>query len=87
MDNRTVVYLDDKGNEVPAELATKINIIEYDEKGNRVKETYMVAAKKEEPKKSFSKEDLEIDDSIITSIEWETKDSKIQDLLDRQKTK
>ena len=30
MDGTIIVYLDDKGNEVPEEQAAKINIVEYD---------------------------------------------------------
>ena len=63
MNKTMIVYLDDKGNEVPEEQATKINIVEYDKKGNRVKETYMMKSREltaEEAKKYWepSFEDL-----------------------------
>ena len=54
MNKTMIVYLDDKGNEVPEEQATKINIVEYDKNGNRVKETFMMKSREltaEEAKK------------------------------------
>ena len=74
MDRTMIVYLDDKGDEVPEEQATKINIVEYDEKGNRVKETYMVKSK-------------ELSEMIKNSVTVEQKPNRIQDFLDSQKTK
>ena len=86
-----IVYLDDKGDEVPEEQATKINIVEYDEKGNRVKETYMVKSKElseEEAKKYWSSVKVNPDSEMIkNSVTVEQKPNRIQDFLDSQKTK
>ena len=91
MDRTMIVYLDDKGDEVPEEQATKINIVEYDEKGNRVKETYMVKSKElseEEAKKYWSSVKVNPDSEMIkNSVRVEQKPNPIQDFLDSQKTK
>ena len=91
MDRTMIVYLDDKGDEVPEEQATKINIVEYDEKGNRVKETYMVKSKElseEEAKKYWSSVKVNPDSEMIkNSVTVEQKPNPIQDFLDSQKTK
>lgn len=91
MDRTMIVYLDDKGDEVPEEQATKINIVEYDEKGNRVKETYMVKSKElseEEAKKYWSSVKVNPDSEMIkNSVTVEQKPNRIQDFLDSQKTK
>ena len=36
------MYLDDNNNEVQEEQATRLNIVEYDDNGNRIQEIYMV---------------------------------------------
>ena len=91
MDRTMIVYLDDKGDEVPEEQATKINIVEYDEKGNRVKETYMVKSKElseEEAQKYWSSVKVNPDSEMIkNSVTVEQKPNRIQDFLDSQKTK
>ena len=91
MDRTMIVYLDDKGDEVPEEQATKINIVEYDEKGNRVKETYMMKSRKltdEEAKKYWSSVKVNPDSEMIkNSVTVEQKPNRIQDFLDSQKTK
>ena len=91
MDRTMIVYLDDKGDEVPEEQATKINIVEYDEKGNRVKETFMVKSKElseEEAKKYWSSVKVNPDSEMIkNSVTVEQKPNRIQDFLDSQKTK
>ncbi len=91
MDRTMIVYLDDKGDEVPEEQATKINIVEYDEKGNRVKDTFMVKSKElseEEAKKYWSSVKVNPDSEMIkNSVTVEQKPNRIQDFLDSQKTK
>ena len=90
MDRTMIVYLDDKGDEVPEEQATKINIVEYDEKGNRVKETFMVKSKElseEEAKKYWSSVKVNPDSEMIkNSVTVEQKPNRIQDFLDSQKS-
>ena len=44
--NRILSCLDDDGNEVPKEKATRINIADYDENGNRIREEYMATGKR-----------------------------------------
>ena len=91
MDRTMIVYLDDKGDEVPEEQATKINIVEYDEKGNRVKETYMVKSKElseEEAKKYWSSVEVDPNSELMrNSVNVDQKPNPIQDFLDSQKTK
>ncbi len=88
MNKTMIVYLDDKGNEVPKEQATKLNIVEYDENGNRVKETYMVKSKElteEEAKKYWSSRDDYESEFLKHSVRVEKKPNPIQDFLDSQK--
>lgn len=91
MNKTMIVYLDDKGNEVPEEQATKINIVEYDENGNRVKETYMVKSKElteEEAKKYWDSVEMDPNSELLkNSVRVEQKPNPIQDFLDSQKTK
>ena len=90
MDGTIIVYLDDKGNEVPEEQAAKINIVEYDEKGNRVKETFMMKSREltdEEAKKYWSSFDDYESEFLKNSVRVEQKPNPIQDFLDSQKTK
>ena len=44
------MFMDDDGNEVPEEQATRLNIVEYDDNGNRVRELFMVRDTEEEKK-------------------------------------
>ena len=88
MNKTMIVYLDDKGNEVPEEQATKINIVEYDKKGNRVKETYMMKSRKltdEEAKKYWSSRDDYESEFLKHSVRVEKKPNPIQDFLDSLK--
>ena len=91
MNKTMIVYLDDKGNEVPEEQATKLNIVEYDENGNRVKETYMVKSKElteEEAKKYWDSVEVDPNSELIkNSVTVEQKPNPIQDFLDSQKIK
>ena len=91
MNKTMIVYLDDKGNEVPEEQATKINIVEYDENGNRVKETYMVKSRElteEEAKKYWDSVEVDPNSELIkNSVTVEQKPNPIQDFLDSQKIK
>ena len=67
MKKKTIaIYLDDEGNEVPAEKASRLNIAEYDEQGNRVFETYMTS------RKPMTEEEAEAYwDSILPELEEE----------------
>ena len=86
MNKTMIAYLDDKGNEVPEEQATKINIVEYDKKGNRVKETYMVKSKElteEEEKKYWDSVEVDPNSELLkNSVTVERKPNPIQDFLD-----
>ena len=86
-----IVYLDDKGNEVPEEQATKINIVEYDKKGNRVNETYMMKSGRltdEEAKKYWDSVEVDPNSELLkNSVTVEQKPNPIQDFLDSLKTK
>ena len=90
--NRTeFIYLDDMDNEVPEEQATKINIVEYDEKGNRVKETYLIKSKEmteEEAKKYWGSVEVDPNSELMrNSVNVDQKPNPIQDFLDSQKIK
>lgn len=90
MNKTIIIYLDDKGNEVSEEEATKINIAEYDEKGNRIKETYMVKNEEnpEEAKKFWDSVEIDQDSELIkNSVNVDQKPNPIQDFLDNQKIK
>ncbi len=90
MNKTIIIYLDDKDNEVPKEIATKMNIVEYDENGNRVKETYMVKAKGNTNEKVTSPlDDIEIDsdNELLKNAVYYDQKSRIEELLDEQKTK
>jgi len=68
-----IFYLDDNKNIVDQEKATKARILEYDENGNRVSETYLVKNVEEEEKPVETLDDLNLseeDRKLIDSIEW-----------------
>ena len=89
MNKTMIVYLDDKGNEVPEEQATKINIVEYDKKGNRVKETFMMKSREltaDEAKKYWDSVEVNPNSELLkNSVTVEQKPNRIQDFLDSQK--
>ena len=89
MNKTIIVYLDDKGNEVPEEQATKINIVEYDKNGNRVKETFMMKSREltaEEAKKYWDSVEVDPNSELLKkSVTVEQKPNPIQDFLDSLK--
>lgn len=51
-DNTIITYMDDEGNVVSEENATRINIIELDDDGNRVQEQYLTSEKPMTPEEA-----------------------------------
>ena len=83
MSKTIIAYMDDEGNEVSEEKATRINIVELDDNGNRIKETYMVSADSKEKETVKVSDSDEINTELFSSIKWNIPRDPLQEKMEQ----